>query len=282
MRTHPSPGFSTILVIAIALVILGAAIVGILAYGSGNQPAMPTVNASASTSDSVVKLMCAQDAECAAYCGLDSCYTPFCDGTKHCACNYTCEPVPAGNTDTSTTVTDFTSCAAAGNPVQESYPRKCSAGGVTFTEVLANANGSANSNQSTNANVSTADWKTYTSATYDYSFKYPKEYTATIRDNDIFIANANGKDVLDVRYRLEATDGSLATWFDNAPVGDATLGGRAGKKFIFRYCDGPGCGQETVAYVVQHEGKLLGFEFLGDKVMSDTENVILSTFTFTE
>ncbi len=155
MRTHPSPGFSTILALAIALVILGAAIVGILAYGSGNQPAMPTVNASASTSDSIVKLMCAQDAECAAYCGLDSCYTPFCDGTKHCACNYTCEPVPAGNADTSAAVTDFTSCAAAGNPVQESYPRKCSAGGVTFTEVLANANGNAalNTYQSSNTNT---------------------------------------------------------------------------------------------------------------------------------
>lgn len=33
-------------------------------------------------------------------------------------------------------VTDFESCAAAGNPIMESYPRKCSADGQTFTEVL--------------------------------------------------------------------------------------------------------------------------------------------------
>lgn len=31
-------------------------------------------------------------------------------------------------------VTDFESCAAAGNPVMESYPRQCAAGGVTYVE----------------------------------------------------------------------------------------------------------------------------------------------------
>ena len=33
-------------------------------------------------------------------------------------------------------ITTFAECAAAGNPVQESYPRKCTANGVTFTEVI--------------------------------------------------------------------------------------------------------------------------------------------------
>jgi len=37
---------------------------------------------------------------------------------------------------TSLEVTDFASCAAAGNPVMESYPRQCSANGQTFTEEL--------------------------------------------------------------------------------------------------------------------------------------------------
>jgi hypothetical protein len=31
-------------------------------------------------------------------------------------------------------ITSFDECAAAGNPVQESYPRRCTANGVTFTE----------------------------------------------------------------------------------------------------------------------------------------------------
>jgi hypothetical protein len=35
------------------------------------------------------------------------------------------------------TITDFKSCATAGNPVTESYPRQCRANGQTFTEILA-------------------------------------------------------------------------------------------------------------------------------------------------
>lgn len=38
-----------------------------------------------------------------------------------------------------TTVTNFEDCAASGNPVQESYPRRCSANGKTFTEDIGNS-----------------------------------------------------------------------------------------------------------------------------------------------
>jgi hypothetical protein len=33
-------------------------------------------------------------------------------------------------------ITDFDSCAAAGNPIMESYPRQCAAGGKTYVEQL--------------------------------------------------------------------------------------------------------------------------------------------------
>lgn len=33
-------------------------------------------------------------------------------------------------------VTDFTTCVAAGNPVMESYPRQCAAGGRTYVETI--------------------------------------------------------------------------------------------------------------------------------------------------
>ena len=33
-------------------------------------------------------------------------------------------------------VTDFTSCADAGNPVMESYPRQCRSNGKTYVEVI--------------------------------------------------------------------------------------------------------------------------------------------------
>ena len=36
-------------------------------------------------------------------------------------------------------VTSFEECVAAGNPVMESYPRQCSAGGKNFTEDIGNA-----------------------------------------------------------------------------------------------------------------------------------------------
>lgn len=35
-------------------------------------------------------------------------------------------------------ITNFDECAAAGNPVMESYPRRCSANGQTFTENIGN------------------------------------------------------------------------------------------------------------------------------------------------
>lgn len=36
-------------------------------------------------------------------------------------------------------IMNFDECVAAGNPVQESYPRKCTANGTTFTEDIGNA-----------------------------------------------------------------------------------------------------------------------------------------------
>jgi uncharacterized protein (UPF0333 family) len=38
----------------------------------------------------------------------------------------------ANQTDKKATITNFDECAAAGNPVMESYPEQCSANGQTF------------------------------------------------------------------------------------------------------------------------------------------------------
>jgi hypothetical protein len=43
---------------------------------------------------------------------------------------------PAAQTVNQDEITDFESCAAAGNPIMESYPRQCRANDQTFTEVL--------------------------------------------------------------------------------------------------------------------------------------------------
>jgi len=56
-------------------------------------------------------------------------------------CEFAACPPVQGNINTS--ITDFNSCAAAGNPVMESYPRQCRANGQTFVEVI---KGNSNSN----------------------------------------------------------------------------------------------------------------------------------------
>jgi len=47
-------------------------------------------------------------------------------------------------------VTDFNSCAAAGRPIMESYPRQCRYGSQTFTENIGNALEKTNLIQATN------------------------------------------------------------------------------------------------------------------------------------
>ena len=104
-------------------------------------------------------------------------------------------------------ISNFDECVAAGNPVMESYPRQCVVNEQTFTEVITNTNqlvggdadehgciGSAGYSWCDPLNrcvrqwedpcpVSmepqglTTDWKTYTNEKYNFSFKYPREYT---------------------------------------------------------------------------------------------------------
>ncbi len=43
------------------------------------------------------------------------------------------------NKNTNEAITNFDDCAAAGYPVMESYPRRCTADGQTFTEIINNS-----------------------------------------------------------------------------------------------------------------------------------------------
>ncbi len=51
-----------------------------------------------------------------------------------------CQPLtPASNQNANVAViTNFDECVAAGNPVMESYPRRCNANGQTFSEYIGN------------------------------------------------------------------------------------------------------------------------------------------------
>ena len=130
------------------------------------------------------------------------------------------------------------------------------------------------------ADIST--WKTYTNTTIGYSLKYPGTYVLNADSPNYVYMNEGTNSKVDVRYREGDSSTNNISWFDSEPVGDITLGGITGKKFVFKYCDGPGCGPDTVAYVVRYKGKLLGLEFLGDRTLDSTEIQILSNFKFTQ
>jgi len=49
------------------------------------------------------------------------------------------EPVKASNSDApkqSSQISNFEECAAAGNPIMESYPEQCTANGKTYTKEI--------------------------------------------------------------------------------------------------------------------------------------------------
>jgi len=50
------------------------------------------------------------------------------------ACTGPIEPIVIDNADVQPQIQNFEDCAAAGNPVMESYPRKCRSGDTTFVE----------------------------------------------------------------------------------------------------------------------------------------------------
>lgn len=128
----------------------------------------------------------------------------------------------------------------------------------------------------------TLGWKTYKNTTLGYSLKYPSAYTVRESGDNVYFSQGTTSKAA-VRYRLDSVDGSLATWFDTAPVsGDVKLGDRTGKEFEYQYGDAGSYGSKTDAYVVQHKSKLLGLEFVGDYVLDTTEQAILSNFRFTE
>lgn len=68
-------------------------------------------------------------------------------------------------------VTDFASCAAAGNPIMESYPEQCAHNGVTYT----------NSAQQPEVNGDeTESWLSYTSPDYLYTVRVPNGWQMLI------------------------------------------------------------------------------------------------------
>ena len=132
-----------------------------------------------------------------------------------------------------------------------------------------------------NAVNNTDGWETYTNPTLNYSIKYPNSYKIDAEhstDNSVFWQNENSKNVMSIKYRTETVNGTLDTWFDNPKLDAIKLANIDGFKYQFKYCDGPGCGPETIAFVIPYNEKLLGLEFQGDYEYSQIEQKIFNTF----
>jgi hypothetical protein len=90
-------------------------------------------------------------------------------------------------------ITDFESCRKAGYPVQESFPRKCSSNGESFTEEVVNATASPN------VTFTKEGWKLYTNTVDGYSISYPiNTFTKCGSDEFFLFEGAEGTRACDL------------------------------------------------------------------------------------
>lgn len=83
------------------------------------------------------------------------------------------------------------------------------------TNGTANTNSIVNSNTSTNTNtvaIDTTNWKTYTSTTYHFSFRYPSDWQITEGENN----NPYNIQVFSTGSGYDGNLGSIIFWPDNA------------------------------------------------------------------
>ncbi len=90
-------------------------------------------------------------------------------------------PAPIASTSA---IVDFESCVSAGNLIQESYPRKCSALGKSFTEVVALASPSMSPVKE--------GWKVYVNSVDGYSISYPVNTFTKCGDKFYLFEGAEG------------------------------------------------------------------------------------------
>ena len=76
----------------------------------------------------------------------------------------------ACSTPTTSQITNFEECVAAGNPIMESYPRQCKDGDQTFVEEV-----SPNSNENISGTLP-AGWLTYENKKNGFEFLYPPNW----------------------------------------------------------------------------------------------------------
>lgn len=126
-------------------------------------------------------------------------------------------------------------------------------------------------------------WSTYHNDSLGYSLRYPAACSVDEDDGGRVVRfRYHGAPIIVVTFASEREAARRGLWPDHLPVGEATLGGRAGEKYVYNHYDGP-FGVHTVSYVVPHEGRQLGMEFrTDDDDPSPVQRQILGSFRFAD
>ena len=151
-------------------------------------------------------------------------------------------------------------------------------------DVVANSSSSTNSTDDsltiTNS-LSKPDWRHLVDEVTSYSIQYPNRYTPIrdpVKKEKVILEDDDLWPV--IIWAIPSSSNELpAEWWDAEPIGDITMEGISGKKFIYQICDGPSCSPDIVTYMVVHNSIVYAVEFYGDNTVDTTEQEILDSFT---
>ncbi|MDP2691908.1 MAG: S-layer homology domain-containing protein [bacterium] len=132
------------------------------------------------------------------------------------------------------------------------------------------------------------NWITFGNADLGFELRMPSYVSLDQVMNDQYNRLAiftSEKERFEVRLK-EFKDTSLnQIFYNDQPFSSrALLGGKEALVFVSAtgYCDGPGCGSPSVAYVAKNGDDFYYLVFYGDAELSDTERLIVESFKFTE
>ena len=130
-------------ILIVTLILLVLIILGYFVWNLGNkseliqEPQTPALGLSEAQARAIAEQNCIKGGDLNAT--KPGC-NPACvvsESTKTAEINWRCTgAVPPVDNNNSGAITNFEQCAAAGNPIMESYPRRCNANGQTFTEQI--------------------------------------------------------------------------------------------------------------------------------------------------
>ena len=121
-------------------------------------------------------------------------------------------------------------------------------------------------------------WTQYASTELGYTLDYPTVFTLDEQVGGSQVMVKDGRrPVILVRFVDEAEAKSRGLWVGSEPVGEITLGGVAGKQYIYTHSDFL-VGDRTVAYVIPYHDKFLGLEFRLPGELGPVEKQILASF----